>query len=380
MHILILGAYCSCNLGDSVICQCVAEQLREWFPEARITIRDMIVRDRLAPKTMPQETMLRRRQLFTQAKRKLASLGVDRILPREETRVAANLAHLDEICAGDYSLAIFAGGQLFMDGYALFLEACVERLGRRGIPVIFNACGLGPCHSRAIRKRLRRTLLGGNVLAISCRDGASRMEALLGTACAVETADPALEAGRLLKIRKQPSDTVGLGVMYPNAVPYGRSLALWQRIIRELERRGEKWQLFTNGDPADEVFARRLCASMPELAGRSDLIAPRCVTPEELVQTVAGYKGIISYRLHSQIIAVSLDIPTAALVWDDKLPVFFSKIGRPERCFPVKSGAEAVVDGLWAAAREGYDRERIDAQAAIQRKWLLDQVKRGCGL
>ena len=64
MHILILGAYCSCNLGDGVICECVAEQLRADFPGAEITIRDLIRRDRLAPRGEPDAAMLWRRRTF----------------------------------------------------------------------------------------------------------------------------------------------------------------------------------------------------------------------------------------------------------------------------------------------------------------------------
>lgn len=378
MHILILGAYCSCNLGDAVICQCVAEQLRADFPQAEITIRDVIRRDRLVPREEPPQSMLRRRRTFAKLRRAAAKAGLDLIERREKRRVAENKAHLDSVCAGNYDLAVFAGGQLFMDGYALFLEYCVEQLKARGIPVIFNACGTGPMHSKAVRRRLGAALGQENVIALSTRDDAYKVDAILGTPLrTARISDPALDTARLLRAERRPSDVVGLGVMDPNGMPYGRSLRLWREVIRELESREVKWQLFTNGDPADVVFAKKILSGLPELAGRENLIARRDVTPEGLVDTIAGYKGLISCRLHSHIIACSLDIPTVALVWDDKLPFFFGDQQCLERCFTWRATAQELVAGLEAATAKGYDRQRLDKQIQHSRAWLRGAVEAG---
>lgn len=373
MHILILGAYQSCNLGDAVICECVAEQLRRAWPEARITLRDPVARDRLAPKAVPEEAMLRRRALLARARRKLARMGIDRIRGREERRVRANLTHLEQVCTGDYDLAVFAGGQLFMDSYGLFLEKCVELLDRKNIPVIFHACGMGPLYSPAIEKRLSAALRRENVIAVSVRDGLPRAEALLGGPVKA-VSDPALAAAELFGVRAGASDLVGLGVMYPNGSSYRGALNLWRQIIGELNSRGVRWQLFTNGDPADEVFACRILEDYPDREAR---IAPRNVTAEGLLETVAGYKAVLSYRLHSQILAASLDIPAAALVWDEKQRHFFGSIGCPERCFDPAADARALVKGLETAAARGYDRKLLERQAAESRRWLLDAVERG---
>lgn len=372
MHILILGAYQSCNLGDAVICRCVAERLRRMYPQAKITLRDMIARDRLAPKAVPAESMLRRRALFARLRQHLARIGIDLIRGREEARVQANLAHLEQVCSGDYDLAVFAGGQLFMDGYGLFLEKCVELLGRRNIPVIFNACGTGPLYSRAIAKRLTATLNRENVIAVSVRDNALREDIL--PACVSRVSDPALEAADLLGIIKRASDKVGLGIMHPNGVPYRRALRQWRQIIRELDNRGYRWELFTNGDPADEVFARRILKKYPN---RESKIAPRSVTEEELAQTVAGYRGLISYRLHSHILAVSLQIPAVALVWDRKLRQFYEDCGCQNRCFAVSAKASSVVDGLERAASAGYDLQHLQHQSKDSCRWLTVALRKG---
>ncbi len=363
MRVLILGAYCSCNVGDALICQCVERRLRRAYPEASITIGDFVARDRLAPKAVPEEAMLRRRALFARGREALCRWGIDRITPREEARVRANRAHLESLCSREYDLAVVAGGQLFMNGYALLLEKALELLGNT--PVIFNAIGAGPL-CPAIQRRLENAVKRPNVLAISTRESGP-----------VQIADPALGAAELFGIRKKVSETVGLGVMYPNGVPYGRALRKWRQLIRELDRRGEPWELFTNGDPADEVFARRVLKAFP---GRENRIAPRCVTAQQLLETVSGYRGILSYRLHSHIAAVSMDIPSVALVWDEKLRGFFESLGCPERCFPVNTPAKEILAGLDTAAREGYSRALLEESMAAGESWLLSEVKRGLGI
>ena len=44
MKILVLGAYHSPNLGDPVICDCVADILRRRYPEAEVCCHDLVNR------------------------------------------------------------------------------------------------------------------------------------------------------------------------------------------------------------------------------------------------------------------------------------------------------------------------------------------------
>lgn len=382
MHILILGAYCSCNLGDAVICRCVERQLRAAYPQAEITLRDVIRRDRLASGGVPSETMLLRRRILADTRRRLARVGIDRIAPREERRLKANLSHLEEVCAGVYDAVVVAGGQLFMDGYACFLAFCTERFQERNIPVFFNACGVGPAMSKKVTARLSGALSLPCVRHISCRDQTALAQARYVPAVEIQSAvDPALAAARLLGVeREKHADTLGLGVLYPNGFSMKAALKFWRGILSELECRGEKWQLFTNGDPADIVFARKLLDTMPQLKGREGLIRPADREPEALVRAIAGYKGLISFRLHSHIIAASLDIPTAAVVWDDKLPSFFEKLGCPERCVTLATPASQVLSVLENAGEQGYDRSLLDSLSAGAEAQLVDALQKGAAL
>ena len=369
MKILVLGAYDSSNLGDPIICDCVAAWLHDHFPGAQIHVRDVLLRRE------SNAVDLRKTRSYWQ--RNKLRRGITGMLPtdlvyRQYIRwVDRDRVYLDELCSEDYDAVVFAGGQMFMDRYALYLEAHVRRFRERNIPVFFNACGTGPAFSPKIAQRLKQTLTDPCVKYVSCRDDVELVNRRYGP-CR-ETFDPALTAASVYNVhRKENADTIGLGVIFNQAVSEKKQTRFWQNLVRELDRRGEKWQFFTNGDPVDVAYAREVLASMPECRGREAvLLHSRDTEPEGLVRTIAGYRSIISFRLHSHILATSLDVPSVAMVWDEKLPAFFKKIGHPERCFRVDSGPVAVLDALKRAEREGYDRELMENQAKAAEDQLI---------
>lgn len=376
MNILLLGACDSGNLGDPVICDCAASWLRSHFPTARITVRDVYRRESRQTASEPGIKALREANAKQHIIRAATAMGVDLTCHFEQRRAARSRDYIETTCAGDYDAVVFAGGQMFMDRYALFLEAHVRRFRERDIPVFFNACGTGPAYSPKIARRLKQTLESPCVKYISCRDDAALVNRRY--APCLETYDPALAAAGIYGVcREEKADTIGLGVIFNVAVSEKKQTRFWLKLVRALEHRGQKWQFFTNGDPADMAYARTVLASMPELAGREgELLRPRDVEPADLVRTIAGYQAIISFRLHSHILAASLDVPSVALVWDEKLPFFFEKIGHPERCFRVDSDPAAVLDALARAEKEGYDRVLLDAQANAAREQLIGAMLR----
>lgn len=371
MNILLLGACDSGNLGDPVICDCVASWLRSHFPMARLTVRDVYHRPSRKTVDEPPMAVLRELSAKLWIIRIATTAGVDLTCHFEQRRVESGLEFIETTCAGDYDAVVFAGGQMFMDRYALFLEAHVQRFRQKNIPIFFNACGTGPAFSPKIARRLKQTLTDPCVKYASCRDDVKLVNRRYGP-CR-ETFDPALTAASVYNVRrKENADTIGLGVIFNVAVSEKKQTRFWQKLVRELDRRGQKWQFFTNGDPADMAYAREILASLPEYRGReAALLHSRDTEPKALLETIAGFQSIISFRLHSHILAASLDVPSVAMVWDEKLPTFFKKIGHPERCFRVDSDPTAVLDALERAEREGYDRELLENQAKAAEDQLI---------
>lgn len=380
MKILVLGAYESNNLGDAVICECVAHIIKEHFPDASIFIRDLLSRVR-EKNTRPADLAVMKKNQFKSRIGHMISKYTffDLVYRQQQNRLNSFLPYLEDLCTPDYDLVVFAGGQMFMDTYALFLNYCVQRFKGKQTPVLFHACGTGPFYSSRIRKILADTLASENVSYISCRDDVASVCRLLKEKqkTILDTYDSALSSAGVYGLKKDPdSSTVGLGIMYPNTLNTEKVLTFWQNMIRRLDEKSIKWKLFTNGAAGDDAFARKLLSSMPKYKGQESIyLAPRDTEPQELVHTISQFSGLISFRLHSHILAASLDIPSVAIVWDHKLPLFFEKIQHPERCFHIGDPAEQIIAGLEQSMTSGYDRTLLAEQIAISDLQLADAIR-----
>lgn len=380
MKILVLGAYESNNLGDAVICECVAKILEQYFPDAQIMIRDLLSRDRSKEPSPVNFKAMKQRRIKTFIRRCSSRLNImDLVYQEESNRKNWFQPYLEQLCSIPCDLVVFAGGQMFMDSYALFLDHCVSHFQNQQIPVIFHACGVGPSYSRKIKNQLKHSLTQNCVKYISCRDDADKVRQLLSgsSVSVIDTFDPALLTSQLYNCSKNPkSATVGLGIMYPNGIGSKKVLNFWHKLIKKLDKQNIPWKLFTNGAASDYAFAKEILSSMPEYAGREErYLCPRNNRPEDLVFTISEFNSIISFRLHSHIIAASLNIPSIAIVWDKKIPFFFQKIGCSNRHFTVNHDIGSIVKELLRAQQEGYDRSIIDAQTQYMQNELIGAVR-----
>lgn len=376
MRLLVLGSYYSSNLGDGVICECVAARLKQHFPEAEVKIMDLMAREGFAPAQEHPMEHLRKREERKLLRKWATRLGWDKTYSHECYCMDTEAAHFEKLGAEECDAVIFAGGQMFMDSYALRLESVVNSQAKRGVPILFNACGAGPAYSRKISARLKKALGDPCVKWVSTRDDTAAIDGtyLSGGRSAESTFDPALWSGEVYGITKAQSGVVGLGVMYPYNVDFYAACRFWEKLIPELERRGVRWKMFVNGSGTDVAFARYIHSRIPGLLSFESCLAAVPGTPRELMQTVAGFESIISFRLHSHIIAASLDIPSVALVWDGKLNFFFEKIGHPERCCTPKDSPEKVLAALDRAREEGYDQKLLEEQKQFADRLLYRAV------
>lgn len=371
MRILLLGWYYSSNLGDAVICDCVADTLRRQYPQAEILLRDMAGRTRFPPRRPVTMASLRRDRRRVRLRSAATTLGWDKQEKHSQWYVDYKKEVLEQIGSIPCDAVVFAGGQLFMDDLALLVEKLTALFAKQGIPVFFNACGVGPSRSHAIQTRLGAALRDPMVKLVSCRDDAALAARWRGMDV-IPTADPALEAAALYGIRRdEGSRVLGLGIQYPYHLNVRLVKNFWRRLILDLEAKQIPWKLFTNGGEADMAFARDILASL-KLPERCLCPAPE--TPAALVKTIARFGGLISFRLHSHILACSLDIPTAALVWDRKIPLFFEKIGCPERCLTPDATPAQTLAVLALAAEKGYDRDLLARQSREARALLLEAL------
>lgn len=108
-------------------------------------------------------------------------------------------------------------------------------------------------------------------------------------------------------------------------------------------------------------------------------LAPRPQKTIDLIKKIYSYKATISARLHANIIAVSYDIPTIGLVWNNKLKFFGERIECPER-FLVKeqfTNANFVITVLENAILNGYNKGVINSLKSKTKKSLYEFLQTG---
>lgn len=365
MKILVIGLYGSRNLGDAVLCDCTVHVLREAYPDADMVVEDLLGRKEPDPygiKDFSLEVQKKDRRRNALRAAVSAWTSVDKVYDYERKVLDRNLARMRAGHVTDADAVVFAGGQILADSLALETAWFAAPYLRKGVPVCFNACGTGQQVSRRIRGILSSVLGHEAVRYIAVRDHAEEVRKMyrLKERDVEDVFDFGLLASQVYGVERSrdSGSPVGLGFMYPVSQDALAVKAFWIRLIQFLEDRGIPWRAFCNGSGRDMGFAEFVLRDMPDVLDRhqGDLAdIPR--TQEELVRQIAGFRGILSFRLHSHILAASCGVPSVAFVWDDKLCSFFGKMGCPERAVSLPAGPEEVWDQFLAAEENGWNQD-----------------------
>lgn len=376
MKIAVIGVYYAPNLGDAIICDCVAAWLKEKWPSAVVDVIDIENKKEFAVQESASMRLLAYRNVKLQWEYWQTIHHIrDRVYYWNRADVDSRQDFYEEIAGRHYDAAVFAGGQLFMDWLSVDVTEFLKRFEKTGTPVYFNACGAGPAVSARIRELLSCYLRNDNVKLISSRDDRELIERryLSNGRTVLKTYDPALWASDVYEtVPADCRDTIGLGVMYSGHAPVWKITGFWLGMIRELDRRQIPWKMFCNGAIDDYNYASYILkkAGLPE----EKYLCECAKTPGELVRQIASFRSLISFRLHSHIVAASLNIPAVAIMWDEKLRFFYRNLGHEERCRTIKDKAACVLKALEKAEKEGYDMELITQQKIFSRQLLWDAV------
>ncbi|AUC91341.1 polysaccharide pyruvyl transferase family protein [Streptococcus suis] len=252
MNILVIGETYSSNLGDPLICQSV-EWIIAKFSDATIEHMDLSGRTAFLPPKYSNEKsrdVVKKNVLKSYLKQ---SFLVNFILTRKHSKLllTQNKKFYDEQLNKSYDLVIFAGGQMFLDYFIPSIHYIVNLLDKKRVPIIFNACGVGKITKQNADK-LKETLLKPSVISVTSRDDVDFLNHLLNKNDYVKSIfDPAIVASKMYQIEKQPSELIGLGVMWVEHFSVEQLLKFWQAIIGELDSRNIAWKLFTNGGEKD---------------------------------------------------------------------------------------------------------------------------------
>lgn len=180
----------------------------------------------------------------------------------------------------------------------------------------------------------------------------------------LKVADIGVWSSDTYNIKRKNTNKIGIGIIVADRfTEFGKNISkdLYDYVmvdtIKKLEARGDIVEIFNNGDPQDRIYAEHIS----ELAGKSAIDVKTANSPEELVNILSNYKGIISSRLHSCIPSYSLDIPFIAISWNNKLQYFADNIGVPERVINFNDfNSNTIIKKFDKALNEKYDTKFRD--------------------
>src|SRR5690554_6884835 len=263
-------------------------------------------------------------------------------------------------------LIVVVGGGLIKYKYQrffIYLVALIEVAEELNIPIVLNSVGVEGYDSHDFRcQMLKKSLNKSIVKSVTTRDDIDLLQNAymlsVSRARAAKASDPAVYADEVYQVGKQASKVIGVGLIRGGIfrdnhkdVSPDELTEFYCQLILALEQLTMPYQLFTNGLPADT----ELVAGIEARLGRKqlDVVVPQ--TDKQLVETIANFSVVIAARLHANIIAYALNVPSVGLVWNDKLKMFGQDIGYPDRF--VQSGnitAKQVVATALDARDKGY--------------------------
>lgn len=206
--------------------------------------------------------------------------------------------------------------------------------------VLFNAMSIAEEDEKDIRyHQIVEAINMPCVYGISTRDGEDGIKKLQKYyikrqgIIVEEVGDPALWLSEIYNIKKNEEACIyGVNVIDPHIYErYKEEVfspqqveCLYIEIIKELERKGKKWVLYSNGMECDYVFGKKIIdrLKLPE-----EKLLPKPTEILEYLKQIEKFQVIFGARLHADISAYSMGIPVVGLLWDKKLKYFGNQIG-----------------------------------------------------
>ena len=366
--VLIVGEIYSDNLGDGVLCKTVEKIVKEKI-DCEIELLDLSAREDYEKyfKYKGYEKIIKK-IFFLLYKFDLINLGKVNVLFKDRY-----YNKFDK----QYDVILFAGGQMFMDYFVFPIKKVLNIAIRRNIPVIFHACGAKKIDNNYLLKELQRQLSSKIIKSISVRDDidlVNKLYLINSKLKAKKTFDTALNANKYFNTVSIKNDNViGLGVMYWEKCNRNKQINFWLKIIDELNKRNIKWQLFCNGSISDYKMLEEIVETKNINKGK--YVQNRPKTAEELVYNISKFEKIISFRLHSHIIAASLEIPSIGIVWENKVKQFFEIVKLEDRCKTINDSPEEIIDLLEKISKKSSKYNIIKEQAKESEKMLLEEIR-----
>lgn len=339
MKILFVGEIYSSNLGDRILYESTKNIFLRIYPNAEFAEMDIMLR-----KSIDAAIAYRDANIKSRIRKWLSYIPtVNCFLDKRSMR--KNYDSYEKIILKKYDLAVFVGGQIVKPVFMIKVKAITELLKKYNVPVVFNAVDIGKFNKKDVQI-YTDIFENGNVTGISCRCDKNRFAKTFPNLKkeVISTFDSALFCSEIYPVENNARKTeIGLGVMLASHFPEKQVINFWIKIIKALDKQKKDWKLFTTGTQGDEELALKI---IKLLGLPKDKILPRPITLEQMTEQINSFEKILSFRLHSHIIAYSYGIPTIAISWDKKVDDFFEKIGKKDCVFSINTDTENIISML----------------------------------
>lgn len=363
--IAILGLHSDSNLGDILICRMVKTLFEQnsvepiqWLDIDLRKYHTQFVRSRKYEKLWNTLNFL------------FKAITYFPIRFFYEVRVRYLSSEMASLISGSDAAVIAGGGIIhykyhhYYAGICSFILAC----SRGKIPVVIHAVGVEGYDKKSPKcKMFEKYLSLPNVRIISTRDDVKSLrDFYLRRKHDIplrKIVDSVIFCNRLqiTQICQEPSAfKVGIGLIRGNILKdFGISCEgeavcnYYCGLVMELEKRGIDFEFFTTGVIGDKIIVGRI---EEKLNKHYEVRVPH--STDDLMMIVSSYRGIISARMHSCIVAYAFNRPAMALNWCEKIPLWFDNINLPEGCIPIGMKSDAIVDLFLQIEKRGYDQSR----------------------
>lgn len=363
LNVCIIGLLKDANIGDPIICDSVEYLCKEVAPNNRYKVIDL--RGRCNKNSLFYVLNFPLKVLNTILYR-FRGKSLKPTLPYRiyfKNFLRKELKNVDFI--------IFAGGGLIeCEHYNCdeYLKLITEYAERRNILIAYNSVGFNGKFDKNKQgyNNLVQVLNSPKVTSVTVRENLSEMnDFYLMNTKAKLVCDSGVWSSDCYDVKKDhESDLIGVGLIRPEifsefdkAITTDIVIKYYVDIIKKLNEKKLKWQLFTNGSKDDYNFGIFLLKQLKLPINNN--IVPIPLTGKQFLIDLSKYKIIICSRMHASICSYSLGIPSLALYWNPKQRYFYENIGYSNRCFSILSTQpEDLVNELENCMQEGYDLEK----------------------
>ncbi|MFI3260174.1 MAG: polysaccharide pyruvyl transferase family protein [bacterium] len=270
----------------------------------------------------------------------------------------------------DSSAVVFPGGGINSLKFNQLIKELIDTCEEENVNFYFNAIGLLKINPNEENVELLKELFNTDcVKQITTRGDFTCLQSYAPDKRISNISDPGIFASETYNVKKdKKSEVIGLGLIRPEIFEANKNsqsvetiFKMYKDLINVMIEKKVEFKLFCNGMKKDYEFGLEVLNELNLDVDKYMADLPK--SSIELVECISQFKGIIAARMHANIIATSLDVPTVGLVWNDKMNLFAAMIDRKEFYLSEKDlmDANKIYNKLQSSIKKSYDKKKIDS-------------------